>query len=197
MSQGQHSPDTAWIVVEPDMCIYSIDAKSRVELTQGRMSNSKFHQYEDFGAQIEDVASKRIFFEHLEKWRALKTETGLDHVPWPRHASSQPDVAERPPPPWRKQESSKAPEPVPDLEKVKKVTEGNAIDAKVSPELLDMVLYFNASGRLGRGGLLWCGWNATQWSDNGKCRSTSPAAGAHLVMLSTEGARFLMAVVWS
>ena len=62
----------------------------------------------------------------------------------------------------------------------------------VSSELLDLVLYFNAASRLGRKGLLWCGWNASQWSETKKCRNTSPAAGAHLVMVSTEGARFLM-----
>ena len=34
-----------------------------------------------------------------------------------------------------------------------------------SPELLDMVLYFNASSRVGRDGLVWVGWNADQWGE--------------------------------
>ena len=61
-----------------------------------------------------------------------------------------------------------------------------------SPELLDMVLYFNASSRVGRDGLVWAGWNADQWGESDKKRGTSPRAGAHLVMVSTKGARFLM-----
>ena len=40
--------------------------------------------------------------------------------------------------------------------------------------------------------MFWCGWNASHWNESKKARSTSPAAGAHLVMVSTAGARFLM-----
>jgi len=75
---------------------------------------------------------------------------------------------------------TKAPEPVPVLPKVKKVEHGNTTVERVSPELLDLAVYFNASARCGRGNMLWAGWNASQWSDTSKCRSTSPAAGAHL-----------------
>ena len=62
----------------------------------------------------------------------------------------------------------------------------------VSPDLLDIVEYFNAAARLGRDGVLWAGWNATQWNDNKKARGTSPAAGAQMVCVSTKGARFLV-----
>ena len=192
MSQGQHSPDTAWIIVEPDMCMYAIDAQSRTELIQGRMPAHQFKDYEEFGATIEDVTAKRVFFEHLEKWRNLQSVAGLNHVPWPRAEGSKPDTASRPPPPWRVQPVHKAPELVPVLDKVVKASKEDTTVHRISQELLDLVLYFNASSRLGRGGLLWCGWNATQWSDTSKCRSTSPAAGAHLVMVSTAGARVLM-----
>ena len=192
MSQGQHSADTLWIVVEPDMCMYKIDAAARTELVAGRMSDQQFERYEDFGATIQDVTAQRVFYQHLEKWRALKVEHGVDHVPWPRDADSLPDPKSQPPPPWRKKGSFKDPKPVPVLPKVTKVAAGNTTVERISPELLDLCLYFNASSRLGRGGMLWAGWNASQWSDTSKCRSTSPAAGAHLVMVSTQGARFLM-----
>ena len=113
-------------------------------------------------------------------------------MPWPRDADSLPDPKSQPPPPWRKKGSFKDPKPVPVLPKVTKVAAGNTTVERISPELLDLCLYFTASSRLGRGGMLWAGWNASQWSDTSKCRSTSLVAGAHLVMVSTQGARFLM-----
>ena len=186
MAQGHHTADTAWIVIEPDMCMYKIDAAARTELVAGRMSAQQFERYEDFGAEIQDVAAKRVFYEHLETWRALKVEHGVAHVPWPRDANSPPDPKSMPMPPWRKKDSFKAPEPVPVLPKVKKVEHGKTTVERISPELLDLGLYFNASARCGRGNMLWAGWNASQWSDTSKCRSTSPAAGAHLVMVSTQ-----------
>ena len=118
MSQGQHSADTLWIVVEPDMCMYKIDAAARTELVAGRMSPQQFARYEDFGATIQDVTAQRVYYQHLEKWRALKVEHGVDHVPWPRDADSLPDPKSQPLPPWRKKGSFKAPEPVPVLPKV-------------------------------------------------------------------------------
>ena len=192
MSQGQHSEDTVWIVVEPDMCMYRIDAAARLELLQGRMPAHEFKEYEEFGHTIQDFTAKRVFFEHLEKWRNLQVTEGVEHVPWPRGADGSPDTKAQPVPPWRKKESYTAPVEVPVLDKVEKVAAGNTTVQRVSPELLDLILYFNAGCRLGRDGMLWCGWNASQWSDNAKCRSASPAAGAHLVMVSTKGARFLM-----
>ena len=193
MSQGQHSEDTVWIVVEPDMCFYKIDAAARLELLQGRMPAHEFKEYEEFGQSIQDFTAKRKFFDHLEAWRNLQTTEGVEHVPWPRDPNAFPDPKAQPLPPWRKKESYTAPVVVQNLDKVEKVADGNTTVERVSTELVDMVLYFNAAARMGRDGLLWCGWNASQWSDTGKLsRSTSPAAGAHLVMVSTKGARFLM-----
>ncbi len=63
-------------------------------------------------------------------------------------------------------------------------------------ELEDLVVYFNASARVGRRGMLWCGWNASQWKDQGaKTRNTSPAAGAHCVLITTWATRLLLAKV--
>ena len=86
------------------------------------MSAQQFERYEDFGATIQDVTAQRVFYQHLEKWRALKVEHGVDHVPWPRDADSLPDPKSQPLPPWRKKGSFKAPEPVPVLPKVKKLS---------------------------------------------------------------------------
>jgi hypothetical protein len=58
MSQGSHSPDTLFIVVEPDMCMYKVDAAARLELVQNRMPEEKFQNYESFAASIGDPVAK-------------------------------------------------------------------------------------------------------------------------------------------
>lgn len=192
MSQGSHAPDTVWIIVEPDMCIYKIDAAARLELVQARMPQEQFKDYESFGASIEDPAAQATFMASLEQWREAQQDSGVDHVPWPAVPDKVGDRDERPP--WRRSGAArfKQPDAVPVLSKQKKTSKDDSKMNAVSTELLDLILYFNAACRLGRKGLLWCGWNASQWSETKKCRSNSPAAGAHLVMVSTEGARFLM-----
>ena len=80
---------------------------------------------------------------------------------------------------------------VPVFGRPRKMTEPDTHFGKNS-NLEDMILYFNASARLGRGHLIWCGWNASQWSAGSpKTRNTSPSSGAQCVMVSTQGARFL------
>ena len=66
MSQGSHSPDTLFIVIEPDMCMYKVDAAARLELVQNRMPEDKFKNYESFGASIEDPIAKESFMKSLE-----------------------------------------------------------------------------------------------------------------------------------
>ena len=65
MSQGSHPPDTVWIIVEPDMCMFKVDGASRIELAQGRMPENKFEEYEEFGAAITDPAKRAAFLKKL------------------------------------------------------------------------------------------------------------------------------------
>ena len=65
MSQGSRSPDTLFIVVEPDMCMYKVDAAARLELVQNRMPEDKFQNYESFGASIGGPGRKGEFHEEL------------------------------------------------------------------------------------------------------------------------------------
>ena len=58
MSQGSHLSDTVWIVLEPDMCMYEVDATSRIELVQGRMPREKFKDYEEFADEIVDPTAR-------------------------------------------------------------------------------------------------------------------------------------------
>ena len=192
MSQGTHPPDTVWCVVEPDMCMYKIDAAARLELVQARMPEEKFADYESFAESIEDPKAKATFLESLEKWRDHQSVAGIQHAPWPAAATSEPSPHVLPP--WRRSQVPKRAPPkyVPVLDKADKASSEKTKMNQISEELLDLVLYFNAACRCGRKGLHWCGWTASQWTEKKKVRSTSPAAGAHLVMVSTEGARFLM-----
>ena len=190
MSQGSHSPDTLFIVVEPDMCMYKVDAAARLELVQNRMPEDKFQNYESFGASIDDPVAKESFMKALEQWRTYQKECGLDNVPWPRNAD-QP-ASRAPVPPWHKPKPYSAVQSVPAMPKKEKATNDESKLNCIPMELHDLVLYSNAAARLGRDGLLWGGWNASQWSETKSARSCSPASGAHLVMVSTKGARFLM-----
>ena len=60
MSQGSHSLDTLWIIVEPDMYMYKIDAAARLELVQPRMPEDKIEDYESVGASIVDPTARRF-----------------------------------------------------------------------------------------------------------------------------------------
>ena len=85
----------------------------------------------------------------------------------------------------------KVAEPIPSLQTPAKVSHADSTMNRCSNELFDLVTYMNVSHRVGRGGLLWCGCNAMHWGESSsKARTTSPTAGAHLVLVSTEGARF-------
>ena len=190
MSQGSHSPDTLFIVVEPDMCMYKVDAAARLELVQNRMPEDKFKNYESFGASIGDPVAKESFMKALEQWRKYQKECGLDNVPWPRNAD-QP-ASRAPVPPWHKPKPYSAVQSVPAMPKKEKATNEESKLNRIPMELHDLVLYSNAAARLGRDGLLWGGWNASQWSETKSARSCSPASGAHLVCVTTKGARFLM-----
>jgi hypothetical protein len=165
MSQGTHPPDTVWCVVEPDMCMYKIDAAARLELVQARMPEEKFADYESFAESIEDPKAKATFLESLEKWRDHQSVAGIQHAPWPAAATSEPSPHVLPP--WRRSQVPKRapPKDVPVLDKADKASSEKTKMNQISEELLDLVLYFNAACRCGRKGLLWCGWNASQWTE--------------------------------
>ena len=64
--------------------------------------------------------------------------------------------------------------------------------------LLDIIDIANIAGRRGVGDFVWLGWNASHWTgcaEEGqalKIRQESPTSGAHLSIMTTKGARFLM-----
>ena len=104
-----------WIVVEPDMCIYEIDAVSRLELLQSRMPEEKFKDYEAFGNAIDDPNAKEIFFQNLEQWRNHQKVAGLEHVPWPAGLKKPADPV--PLAPWHKPKVFPRVESVPSVKK--------------------------------------------------------------------------------
>ena len=169
--------------------MFKADAVSRIECVQGRMPEVKFKDYEALAEEIADPRKKAEFVRQLSGWRALQVHFGVEHVPWPGNPKKPADpkaVA-----PWNVKVEEKAAK-VPVLPKPEKVSLADSTLNRCSEPLMDMVSYFNAGTRVGRGNLLWCGWNASHWGEgSSKTRTTSPAAGAHLVMVSTEGARFL------
>ena len=191
MSSGTCPEDMLWIVNEPDFCVYGIDAKARVELLMHRLGDGFNCDYKDFAAEIQDEAARVRFRMAMMDWLKQGRTEQNDNVVWPHcppaRSKAMPSTSgatsKRPPTPRPKV----APLPTrPKAEERLTTTEG------CSRELLDMVLYFNASAKAGRGGLLWTGWNAEQWSEGKKCRQTSPVAGVQCVMLTTKAARFLM-----
>ena len=64
---------------------------------------------------------------------------------------------------------------------------------KFGPGLRDLVGYATAAHRHGRGNFVWASWNASHWKPNAKKvkRKRTPAAGAHLFLITAEGARQL------
>ena len=64
--------------------------------------------------------------------------------------------------------------------------------------LLDVVDIANTAARNGCGDFVWLGWDASHWTGGAeekqtwKIRKESPTSGAHLSIMTTKGARFLM-----
>ena len=190
MSSGTCPEDMLWIVVEPDFCAYEVDAKARVELLMHRLGDEFPSDYEYFLEQIEDEATRVRFKMALHEWRDRSRKEKNDYVVWPH----MPKARSKPVPTTAGATSKKPlvgfrPSVAP-LPKKLKAEERLTIGHGCSRELLDMVLYFNALAKAGRGGLLWAGWNAEQWSEGNKCRQASPSSGAQCVMLTTKAARF-------
>jgi len=187
MASNVHADDTLFIIVEPDFCIYEVDAAARLELVYKRLDVGRPEAYEDFGDEIADPAKKAAFLQTLQEWRTTGQAVGSSLLPWPparvRTAASSSTTAQE-------QLSEELP-PVPVLDRPPKMTEVNTHFGKHS-SLEDLVLYANAAHRCQRGNLIWVGWNASQWSaGTTKTRGTSPTSGAQCVMLSNVGAKFL------
>ena len=89
MSAGTCSEDMLWIVMEPDLCIRKIDAKSRMELLLARLGDENSKTYEDFAATIEDESKRTRFLVALTEWRRQQKEQGT-YVPWLAAPSTTP-----------------------------------------------------------------------------------------------------------
>ena len=63
----------------------------------------------------------------------------------------------------------------------------------VSTELEDLAAICNAAGRLGRGGCVWLGWNASIDRKYNAANRARIANGSQLIAFTTAGARFLCA----
>lgn len=69
----------------------------------------------------------------------------------------------------------------------------SAEPVEISDHLQDLQALFTRAARAGRGGFLWCGWNACQWTQTcKKIRTTSPSTGAQLSMMTAKCARELL-----
>ena len=64
---------------------------------------------------------------------------------------------------------------------------------EVATELEDLVAICNAVGRLGRGGCVWLGWNASVDRKYQAANRARIANGSQLIGFTTAGARFLCA----
>ena len=66
-------------------------------------------------------------------------------------------------------------------------------DERPTDYLVDLQAYATLAHRLGRGNLIWCGWNASHFKKRDKKkRTTHPSTGAQLLMVTTQGARLML-----
>jgi hypothetical protein len=165
-----------------------VDAAARIELLQHRLDGNDCESYEQFAEEIVDPDSKARFLEALKEWKSESAAQKSNMVPWP---ASKPLGASRSSGSSMEEGTEQYP-PVPVFTRPAKMQAERTHFGKCSQNLEDLVLYFNAAARVGRGNLMWAGWNASQWSAGGpKTRNTSPTSGAQLVLLTAIGARFL------
>ena len=92
MSGGTCPEDTLWIVLEPDFCVFEVDAKARMELILHRLGDDKSSTYEDFAAKIENESARVRFLTALNEWRRQQKEEG-EYASWPHVTATNPKAA--------------------------------------------------------------------------------------------------------
>ena len=195
--------DTLFIVAEPDFVFYKDDETQKQEWLEAQfMESLQLKRVEELADEINDPTMKKRYLQELQRYRAREQESGLAQWTYDMSAAEEAEYSinaqgERVLWNWAGDETPNNPYRVKVFSKPNKPKPWEFQEKYISPELLDLVAYATAAARVGRGGLIWAGWNAVQWTKaDGTTakpkRSQSPSSGAQLIMVTSDFMRFIL-----
>jgi hypothetical protein len=210
MALPEHPEDQGFIVCESDFVFTQEQATRMTSAVDAAASgNGSFDaRLEEMCADAPDTVAGRRFITAVNAWHQETRARPRSAVPWPcfqtprqphgvgednlidalrgnvphtggrtGHFSETIDIATMAPPAQRRPAAAFRPE-------------------HVRSEVQDITDYFNLAAKDGGiDDVLWCGWNAEQWTHGSAKRQRSPSSGAHLLLLTAKCARKLLPVV--
>ena len=202
MADERFAEDTVFVIFEGDYTLLKSDETARLEWEAAQdQIGLKLRATYELAAVLPEQKSKEFKNRYL-RWNEMDPFDRQMHTsePWPE---------------WRKCDGVAKPKvfPKPSLRRPgAAVATGNeVIEVEGPPQkdamyvacdhsqfLLDVVDIANTAARHGCGHFVWLGWDASHWTggpeekQTWKNRKESPTSGAHLSLMTTKGARFLM-----
>ena len=202
MADERLTDDTVFLVFEGDYCLLQSDEEARQDwdAAQDKIGLKLRATYELAAALPADKAYG--FQNQYLRWYAKDVFDKQVHEPTPFPEQLSTDGFARPKAyPKMPMRTSKARTATGD----EQITidgppekDAMAVTNDHSQFLLDVLDIANIAARKGIGDFIWLGWDASHWTGGPQERCTwnvrqqSPTAGAHLSIMTTKGARFLM-----
>ncbi len=166
MAHPSHPEDTLFIVVEPDFRFYKKEAESqRSEYEREAAAACRYETW----LELHDALPKEqqdSFRRDLGRWVTAQADD--QNAPWPMDAETDLSEFEK----GLSQHEPRQGERVDWGEECTMVYSRHhqaPVSAhrpdRVAEELVDLCALFCAASRQGRGGFMWAGWNASQWSE--------------------------------
>ena len=202
MADQRFAEDTVFVIFEGDYTLLQSDERARLEwdAAQDDIGLQLRATYE-LAAALPEQKSKEFQNRYL-RWNEMDPCDQQLHTsqPWPESRPS--DRIARP---------KAFPKTTAGLPGSRAATGNEQIEVEGPPQkeamyvssdhsqfLLDVVDIANTAARNGCGDFVWLGWDASHWTGGAeekqtwKIRKESPTSGAHLSLMTTKGARFLM-----
>ena len=203
MADERFADDTLFVIFEGDYTLLKSDEDARLEWDEAQNDiGLKLRSVHELAVALPDRKSKAFKNQYL-RWYEKDDLDEQRHTfqPWPASrpgdSIAQPKVF--PKAPLRRPAAREASGNETIHVEGPPPKEAMYANSDHSSFLLDVVDIANIAGRNGCGDFVWLGWDASHWSGGRseekytwKVRKESPTSGAHLSLVTTKGARFLM-----
>ena len=186
MAHESHTEDTTFIVAESDFVFNQSDATTHLQwMAEEEERACHFLRYSEIADAIPEGDARQEFLRQLAEYEAAISQD--KNAPWPADSEEGPGATEE----ASQWNAAK-------LDYYRRVSyaffrpgkPSSKEPMEISDHLQDLQALFTRAARAKRGGFLWCGWNACQWTATcSKIRTTSPSTGAQLSMMTAKCAR--------
>ena len=193
MAHAAHAPDTLFVVSEPDFVFFREDGERILSYMSLREAQAAtFARWDEMADDMEDLNQRNQFRREIAAYCVAYEDD--KNAPWPKTTHAPQLPADKKDESWNAATYKYKEQVNVAFSRPSKPPASAFRPENISDHLHDLQALMTASARAGRGGFLWCGWNAVHWSggENKQFRKRSPATGAHLWMITAECARKLL-----